>query len=609
MSHLLVIAGPAGSGKTQRLLGRYRTLLAENRPGSTLWLAPTWRAAAEVRRRLLPGAGDNPQITQISAESRVSRAERAPPETGRNVLGRAPSPPAHLRAPPEGWSGEGRDGRLPGCFAPGVMTFEHFAQSVLDRTAEPIRPISRFMRRQLIRQIIEEHRAAGGLQHFAAIASTGGLIELVCELIAEWKRLEIWPQDFQRACQSRGASAKDGELLDIYQAYQQRLREHRLYDAEGRFWSARDWLKNADAGLVGATTNLRSVPGLSSSAGVPRPGTLLGKPAVAPAPAQSPAPGLRLVVADGFTDFTRTQHEILEILAARVEEICISLPLEGTSRVGRAERAPPETGRIAIGGASLSVQRIGTDPTVRREKGSRAELFDKPRRTLAELCRRHAAVTVEELPRPEHPAWPALDHLERTLFGNPRHAQAAADTTGIEVLAAEGPAGEIEMIAARIKRLLVDGEPGHGPVRPGEIAVVFRHPQDAGGGPAEVFAAYGIPVAWELGAPIEHQPALVALERLLRLHVEDWPLGALLAVLGNNYFAPDWPEWALGQARAAVDRALRRLQVLRGRRPLLERLQAVAESGAEEFRGDAWVAVAVLGRLAAALDELPQRAP
>ncbi len=68
MSHLLVIAGPAGSGKTQRLLGRYRTLLAENRPGSTLWLAPTWRAAAEVRRRLLPGAGDNPQITQISAE-------------------------------------------------------------------------------------------------------------------------------------------------------------------------------------------------------------------------------------------------------------------------------------------------------------------------------------------------------------------------------------------------------------------------------------------------------------------------------------------------------------------------------------------------------------
>ena len=105
------------------------------------------------------GPGDNPQITQISAESRVSRAERAPPETGRNVLGRAPSPPAHLRAPPEGWSGEGRDGRLPGCFAPGVMTFEHFAQSVLDRTAEPIRPISRFMRRQLIRQIIEEHRA------------------------------------------------------------------------------------------------------------------------------------------------------------------------------------------------------------------------------------------------------------------------------------------------------------------------------------------------------------------------------------------------------------------------------------------------------------------
>ena len=74
------------------------------------------------------------------------------------------------------------------------MTFEQFAQSVLDRTAEPIRPITRFMRRQLIRQLIDERREAGQLPHFAPIASTGGLVDLVCELIAEWKRLEIWPR-------------------------------------------------------------------------------------------------------------------------------------------------------------------------------------------------------------------------------------------------------------------------------------------------------------------------------------------------------------------------------------------------------------------------------
>ena len=277
---------------------------------------------------------------------------------------------------------------------------------------------------------------------------------------------------------------------------------------------------------------------------------------------------LRLVVADGFTDFTRTQHEILEILAAQVEEICISLPLEG-----KGEGSP------------------------------RPDLFDKPRRTLAELRRRHGAVTVEEVPRPFSPVWPALDHLERTLFGNPRHARPAPDTSGLEILAAASPAGELEMIAARIKRLLVEGDAGYGPVRPGEIAVVFRHPQDASGLAGEVLAAYGIPVAWELGVPLQHQPAIMALERLLRLHVEDWPLAALLAVLGSNYFAR-LAGMAGGRGPPGDRPGMRRLQVPRGRRALLGRLQAAAGDSPP----DAWVAAAVLGRLAAVLDELPQRA-
>ena len=49
-------------------------------------------------------------------------------------------------------------------------------------------------------------------------------------------------------------------------------------------------------------------------------------------------------------------------------------------------------------------------------------------------------------------------------------------TAGIEILAAARQVGEIELIAARIKRLLVDGQ-----ARPGEIAVVFRSPQEVGG--------------------------------------------------------------------------------------------------------------------------------
>ena len=36
----------------------------------------------------------------------------------------------------------------------------------------------------------------------------------------------------------------------------------------------------------------------------------------------------KLVILDGFTDFTRTQHEIIEILARRAETMFITLPLE-----------------------------------------------------------------------------------------------------------------------------------------------------------------------------------------------------------------------------------------------------------------------------------------
>ena len=125
------------------------------------------------------------------------------------------------------------------------------------------------------------------MTHFAPIAETAGLVDLVCDFFSELKRLEIWPEDFQLACSARRRDRreKDREILDLYQAYQQQLREHCLYDAEGRFWSARDWLK-------------KSWSGAARTAG-----------------GRTPWPQLRLVVADGFTDFTRTQHEILDILA------------------------------------------------------------------------------------------------------------------------------------------------------------------------------------------------------------------------------------------------------------------------------------------------------
>jgi ATP-dependent helicase/DNAse subunit B len=511
-SRFTILCGPARSGKTQRLLTRYRAALAQQPPGSTLWLAPNWRAAAEVRQRLL-------------------------------------------------------DGTLAGCFSPGVMTFGKFAEVVLHAAGVPLRPVTRLMKRELIRQILADQAAWGRLTHFHSIAGTPGLTDLVCEFIGELKRLEIWPEDFHRACAARGVADKDVELFEVYAAYQQTLRERGLFDAEGRFWSARDLLQRAEGGRRKAEQNDECGMMNDELGAVIHHSSFIIHHS--------------LVVADGFTDFTRTQHEILEILAGRAAEMFITLPLEAVPR--------------------------------------RADLFAKPLKTLDELRQRHSHAHVEELARPADAPWPAIAHLEQTLFANPRDrdrlaaAGTAACTDGIEILAAAKQLGEIEMIAARIKRLLIDGQ-----AWPGEIALVFRSVENNSELLHEVFGRLGIPVAIEAGQPLDRSPALRALVALLQLDLDDWPFDRLLAILGSNYFQPEGISWEDG--RAAVERTIRGLQIPHGRDRLIEQLSdikprpSVATGGTttdcgptSATAGHGFV-LTIVKRLAAALDALPERA-
>jgi len=497
-----LFSGPAGCGKTSRLLQRYRAVLAQGVPDSTLWLAPTSRAAADIQARLL---------------------------------------------------GES----LPGCFSPGIFTFARFTTWILGRSPQPMRPLSGLMKRHLVRELIEAQRQAGRLEHFGPIAATSGLLDLLCEFIRQMKRLEIWPEQLAEACHQRGLAQKDRELLAIYEAYQQRLLEHNLYDAEGRFWSARDRLREQPVRF-------------------------------------------ELVVADGFSDFTRTEHDMLQTLAEHAAETWITLPLEA------------EPGR--------------------------EDLFQKPLRTLAELRRRHPNLREESLPRPlidgddstphasrdaSHHAerdeyvWPAMAHLERTLFANPRTVTPAVDTARLEILAAGRQIGEIEMIGRRIKRLLIDGDDSthhasrdaspHAEreeyVRPGQIAIVFRQPQPLADLVSEVFQRLEIPFFLENAQPLGRSPAVVMLVRLLELDAEDWPMHKLLGVLGNNYFLPAWTPWD-DRAAGRAELAIRRLQIPRGRERLLEHLN---DGEAASGMGDATSSVYQLLRtLADVFDRLPR---
>ncbi|MBN1396063.1 MAG: exodeoxyribonuclease V subunit gamma [Pirellulales bacterium] len=471
-ARLTILCGPARCGKTKQLLALYRDALRRRPPGAAIWLAPTGRAAAEVRDRLL-------------------------------------------------------DEDVGGCLSPGATTFDKFAVAVLRKAGKPIRLVAPPMKRELLRRIIDVQAARGRLNHFRPIVETAGMLDLVCEFIGELKRLEIWPETFLDACKKRGLTDKDREFHEIYDQYQQTLREHceyELYDKEGRLWSARDELSKV-------ATDQNPLPSLLS---------LLPS----------------IVVADGFTDFTSTQYEILDSLAVQAEEMYVSLPLEAEPR--------------------------------------RGDLFSKPLKTLAELRRRRPDAAVEQLGRPERPAWPAMAHLERTLFECPRSESRLAasgtepPTEGVEILAAARQIGEIEAIAARIKRLIIERN-----VPPDDVAVVFRRAQEPADLIREVFGRLQIPFALETGRPLERQPALRALVKLLQLDLEDWPFDLLLSVVGSNYFRPDWPEW-MHVGAAELERAVRALQIPRGRERLIEQAKSPV--------------VDVFKRLARALDALPQRA-
>ncbi|MEX2141163.1 MAG: PD-(D/E)XK nuclease family protein [Pirellulales bacterium] len=496
-----ILLGPAGAGKTTRLLACYRDHVArrpsrasagstDGQPpgiGSGLWIAPTHRSVEVIRGRLL-------------------------------------------------------DIGLQGCLAPNCLTFAQFAKLIVHRSPAPARPLRPLEKRQFIRRLIEQAVAGERLGYFRPIAHTEGLIDLVSELFSDLKRQEIWPDEFKSICNKLGNAPKDCALADLYERYQLLLNEHQLYDDEGLFWSARD---------------------------------LLGQGHIAP------FDGVSLVVVDGFADFTRTQHEIVSLLYGRVDQMLISLLWED----------------------------------------GRADLFHKPAKTLTELERRLPALRRETISRPAPHAAPSfaatLGHLEQQLFRDPRHARASDSAAGLEILAASGQLGEVELLARTIKRLLVEGDIEDGKcIRPGDVAVVFRSTADVAPLVREAFTEYGIPFALDSGIKLARAPLLLALIAVLRLDLEDWPFRQLLELVSNNYFQPEWPQWRRGAAAVQAEVAIRALQIPKGRRALLAALARWAAAELDERAADrrrqrqiaARGALDLFTRLATAFDRLPSSA-
>lgn len=468
-----ILAGLAGSGKTTQLLIQYRDALhaglSRQHPGTTLWLAPTNRAAGEVRDRLL-------------------------------------------------------DGSLPAVFRSNVATFDDFADQVLKSAPQAVTGLSLAMQRILLRRIVAELSREKQLVHFQKIAGTSGFLDLVSAFISELKRSHTWPEEFEAACAARVTRQRDRELGLIYTRYQAALVAGGVYDGEGRFWSAGEALA---AGHWGRFAELS------------------------------------LVVIDGFTDFTEAQYEIIELLSQKADRLLVSLfnedPLvrsdlfaKTTAVIARLQEAAKVDIKVCQPEAQPAPASCAGSPS--HEPGQAA-----PGPAAAAPARR---TNSEALPL-------AIEHLTRHLFANPRQVAQTRDVQGIEAVAIAGQGGEVNLLAARIKRLLLEG------VVPGSIVVAVRDLDGYADLIDEIFSAAGIPFACEAGRPLSRLAPFKALLNVLSMELEDWPFRRLMALLDSSLFRPDWAEFSGRRAARDVAAELRRAELDEGRERILTSLARV----------------------------------
>jgi hypothetical protein len=258
-----------------------------------------------------------------------------------------------------------------------------------------------------------------------------------------------------------------------------------------------------------------------------------------------PFQDVAFIVVDGFTDFTHAQYEILKHLARRAARMLISLPSE--------------------------------------EPYERSDLFaksEKARQRLIAALSPEATATIDRTRRRIADDRPAFDHIADFLFANPRRHVRLPCAEGIEIVAAAGQLGEVEFLASRVKRLLLQGTSAD------EIVVAFRSLEDYGDLVDEVFRAAGIPFECATNAPLSREPLWRAIVALLQLEVEDWPYERLTSVLSSNYFRPAWRERHKGRAAGAVGAELRRLGLVSGRNAILDALERASRgTGADSASG------------------------
>ncbi|NSW58353.1 MAG: PD-(D/E)XK nuclease family protein [Armatimonadetes bacterium] len=339
---------------------------------------------------------------------------------------------------------------------PRIMTFPQLADALLVANHTSSRQLTATQRELLVADVLAELAQEPELEYLRATHTCKGTIGAICNLLDELKRGGVSSDDLPELVSKAvpGHPANQAVSL-VFARYQDRLQELALYDEPGLFWNALDLLEN-------------------------------GK--------RRPLEDLRVLLLDGFQEFTTTQTRMLEELGNWLERIEL---------------------------------RLWLDPC-REQMTPRAAAT---RNWLADAM--HAEMRPDTLSEPE-PATD-LDHLRARVFSLDPAGLAQADGTVKVLEVAGGTVGECREIARRIKLQLAENPD----LPPNRIAIVLRS-WDTGYDTAlhQALEWYGVPADFARGPRLSSVPAVQAALDILDVVVGRWRRQDVIKLLNNGYVSP-----------------------------------------------------------------------
>lgn len=376
----------------------------------------------------------------------------------------------------------------------GVEFFDFYALNahLLERFGIPQRRAQDATRYRILRHVIDQvGQQPGALAHFSAIAQTPGFVELVAAFILELKQALIEPSDFAQGA----ATPKDRDLALLYAAYQDYLRDHHIVDREGEGWLA--------------LATLRANPGVDLP--------------------------VRLLVVDGYDQFSVVQTRLLTHLAGRVPNTILTLTFE------------PHRAEVAH----------------RRFAQTRRRLS---RYSPAALWEEHVADPFPEQHRREE-----LTYLSAGLF-QPGAARRDA-SQAVHMLEAPDRRREVSTVMREVKRLLLMGTPAD------QVAIVARDLTPYTPYFLETAVSYGVPIFFSRGLPLRENPAVAAFLSLIGLSRGQFRRREVMDALHSPYLLP--PDLDLPQIDA-LERITRRYAVVRWPTSWLEAITIAGEAHRDE---------------------------